>query len=283
MKHKQPWWAVALVISSLSQAGPNPDQEFDEIHFAPHPGSSVMAVTVIFRAEPIWHLWPEDIQVTHVAKSADFALAYAKHAAPPSILVAASTEAKLAPACQKEAERLINPPTIAVADDKLTTTIFIPLAKKSPERLSLSASPGLKILRVETFSPEANSTVGEPVELESWTRAILLEVDYETAGDTTFGPSDFVISRADGTENLSVTLQKPGLAALKVFTEDHLLSDGCAASLNKQYWAPPETPAPGNLQKKSASCVFLFGDKAPRQLTVEGGRGLAIKDISPLD
>ncbi len=302
------WTAVALSTALCLLGAEGSPEAFDEVHFGINPGARLLAVTVAAQGN-LWRLWPEEVKAEHKKGESEYVLSYVTDNSPIRQITAASADKSLTEACRQEARRLNQAPGTPVTDDKIVTTVYVPVEEGSPTRLSARALEGLRIVDVRPLDATAFSTNAKDLELESWTRAVYLKVSYQGTEKRAIGPSDIVVTGDPIKGEYQVSLQKAGKAALTQLAADGALSAECAkALLATKSASAASKPAPSGPPKlgfslfsglRSVSSFLNFKrllpsthtaivllsipESAPRTLSVQTPKGVTLQELGSID
>lgn len=274
---------IAIVLfSGLAFAEPAP--EFTEIHFAAASGPGVLAVTVLNREGSVWRLFPEEVKIEHTKHSMEYSLSYSSQTTLQGLIRTASNAKNISEPCKAELNALLQPPKTAISDDKLTTTVYIPLDDDHPERISLRVTGGLKVLTAEPLHSETALDTTDKSEMQPWTRAVYVNLAYTAGYNINYGISDLVVTEGPSKGAYRVTLQKTGLGPLKAFIADGALSISCADSLDRDYWAAPvDTSEPKYRNAKNVTVVIPMPSDAPVSVDVKASSEFTVKYLKPLE
>lgn len=298
------WTRLAIGTTLCLGRGVSASPEaFDEVHFGINPGARLLAVTVVGTAKTLWRLWPEDVKSEHTKGEPEYVLSYSTTHSPSRLIASATSNRTLTPACREEARRLNQGPEVPVADDKITTTVYVVLAADSPARVSVRAAEGLKIVNVRPLETSTQSNGDKDLELENWTRAAYVKVSYQGSQERPIGPSDVVVTGDPSKGEYKISTQKAGKTALDQLTADGLLSSACSdALLNGKISSPPMGIAGGArslfglgglssflnfkrlLPSAQTSLVLIsIPESAPRTLRVKTSPGITLMEMGTLD
>ncbi len=258
----------------------------DELHFGIEPDARVLAVTVVAHEQSLWRLWPDEVKLEPAKQEGRFTVSYSPTVSPYRLLQAAQSEGSISKSCKKEAALLLNPPARPVEEEKLTTTVYYELEEGTPRRIGLSATDGIRIVDARALRSEGEATVGKPVALEPWTRAVFARVSYyNLVGSGPVGISDIAIHGDPAKGSVQLATGRPGFGAASQLHRDGRISDACWAELSQTGWGTGGFSLKSLLFRRQTESVVVIPvtQKTANRISVRVGSGLSLKGIGTLD